>query len=102
MSFVMYSTTWCGYCKRLKSQLADLGISFEEINIEEVPGTAQIVEKVNGGNQTVPTLVFSDGSAMTNPSAKQVQEKNKYVDDANKLTDTELDKRVRKYTKKPK
>ena len=75
MSFVMYSTTWCGYCKRLNSQLADLGISFEEINIEEVAGTAEIVEKVNGGNQTVPTLVFSDGSAMTNPSAKQVQEK---------------------------
>jgi len=75
MSFVMYSTTWCGYCKRLKSQLADLGINFEEVNIEEVPGTAQIVEKVNGGNQTVPTLVFSDGSALTNPSAKQVQEK---------------------------
>ena len=75
MPFVMYSTTWCGYCKRLKSQLADLGISFEEINIEEVSGTAEIVEKVNGGNQTVPTIVFSDGSAMTNPSAKQVQEK---------------------------
>ena len=75
MSFVMYSTSWCGYCKRLKSQLADLDISFEEINIEEVAGTAEIVEKVNGGNQTVPTLVFSDGSAMTNPSAKQVQEK---------------------------
>ena len=71
----MYSTTWCGYCKRLKSQLADLGISFEEINIEAVAGTAQIVEKVNGGNQTVPTLVFSDGSGMTNPSARQVQEK---------------------------
>ena len=75
MSFVMYSTTWCGYCKRLKTQLGDLGISFEEINIEEVAGTAEIVERVNGGNQTVPTLVFSDGSAMTNPSAKQVQEK---------------------------
>jgi mycoredoxin len=75
MSFVMYSTPWCGYCKRLKSQLADLGISFDEINIEEIPGSAEIVEKVNGGNQTVPTLVFSDGSAMTNPSAKQVQEK---------------------------
>ena len=34
-----------------------------------------IVEKVNGGNRTVPTLVFSDGTAMTNPSAKQVVEK---------------------------
>jgi mycoredoxin len=75
MSFVMYSTSWCGYCKRLKSQLAELEITFEEINIEEVPGTAEIVEKVNGGNRTVPTLVFSDGSAMTNPSAKEVKAK---------------------------
>ena len=75
MSFIMYSTSWCGYCKRLKSQLSDLGVSFEEINIEEVEGTAAIVEKVNGGNRTVPTLVFSDGSAMTNPSAKQVVDK---------------------------
>ena len=75
MSFTMYTTSWCGYCKRLKSQLNDLGITFDEVNIEEVPGTAEIVEKVNNGNQTVPTLVFSDGTAMTNPSAKQVQEK---------------------------
>jgi mycoredoxin len=75
MSFVMYSTTWCGYCKSLKRELARLEITFEEINIEEVEGTAEIVEKVNGGNRTVPTLVFSDGSAMTNPSAKQVVEK---------------------------
>ena len=52
-----------------------MNISFQEINIEEVEGTAEIVEKVNNGNRTVPTLVFSDGSAMTNPSAKQVQEK---------------------------
>ena len=35
-------------------------------------------------------------------AAKQIQEKNKYVDEANKLSDDELDKRVRKYTKKPK
>ena len=75
MSFVMYSTTWCGYCKRLKNQLARMDISFQEINIEEVEGSAEIVEKVNNGNRTVPTLVFSDGSAMTNPSAQQVADK---------------------------
>lgn len=75
MSFTMYTTEWCGYCKRLKNQLNEIGITFDEVNIEEVPGTAEIVEKVNGGNRTVPTLVFSDGAAMTNPSAKQVQEK---------------------------
>jgi mycoredoxin len=52
-----------------------MNISFQEINIEEVEGTAEIVEKVNNGNRTVPTLVFSDGSAMTNPSAQQVADK---------------------------
>jgi len=75
MSFVMYSTTWCGYCKRLKNQLARMDILFEEINIEEVEGSAEIVEKVNNGNRTVPTLVFSDGSAMTNPYEQQVDDK---------------------------
>jgi len=75
MSFVMYSTSWCGYCKRLKNQLVRMNISFQEVNIEEVEGTAEIVEKVNNGNRTVPTLVFSDGSAMTNPSAAQVESK---------------------------
>jgi len=55
--------------------LGRLGVTFEEINIEEVPGTAEIVEKINAGNQVVPTLVFSDGTAMTNPSANAVVEK---------------------------
>jgi len=72
---VMYTTTWCGYCKRLKRMMQDDGIVFDEVDIEQVPGTAEIVEKVNNGNQTVPTLVFSDGTAMTNPSLAKVKEK---------------------------
>ena len=68
----MYTTTWCGYCKRLKSQLGEAGIAFSEINIEEDPASAKLVEQVNGGNQTVPTLVYSDGSAATNPSIRTV------------------------------
>ncbi len=71
----MYSTQWCGYCKRLKKMMQDAGITFAEVDIEQVPGTAEIVEKVNNGNRTVPTLVFSDGTAMTNPSLTKVQEK---------------------------
>lgn len=67
-SVVMYSTTWCGYCKRLKTQLDSAGIGYEEINVEEVPGTAEYVESVNGGNRVVPTVVFPDGTSLTNPS----------------------------------
>ena len=71
----MYTTTWCGFCKNLKRQLGKAGIEVNEVDIELDPEAAKFVEIVNGGNQTVPTLVFSDGSAMTNPSAAQVQKK---------------------------
>ncbi len=74
-SFTLYSTSWCGYCHRLKSQLSREGIEFTEIDIERDPASAEIVEKANGGNQTVPTLVFADGSALTNPSVAQVKDK---------------------------
>jgi mycoredoxin len=68
----IYSTTWCGYCRRLKSQLEREGIDFLEIDIEQQPEAAEYVESVNGGNQTVPTVVFPDGSAATNPSLAEV------------------------------
>ena len=71
----MYSTQWCGYCHRLKSQLDREGISYLEVDIEQEPEAAFVVEQVNGGNQTVPTLVFPDGSALTNPSVAQVRAK---------------------------
>ncbi len=73
--FVMFSTDWCGYCKRLKSQLNENGISFREINVEQEMDYAAFVEKVNGGNRVVPTLLFSDGAALTNPSVIAVKEK---------------------------
>ncbi|ALV45568.1 NrdH-redoxin [Arthrobacter alpinus] len=72
-TITMFSTTWCGYCKRLKKQLDASGIGYTEINIEDVAGTAELVESLNGGNQTVPTVLFPDGSAATNPSLKDVQ-----------------------------
>jgi len=50
-------------------------VAFDEIDIERQPEAAEIVERVNRGNQTVPTLMFSDGSALTNPSVRQVTEK---------------------------
>jgi len=74
-SITMYSTTWCGYCRRLKSQMEREGIAYTEVNIEQDPAAAQFVESVNGGNQTVPTVLFADGSALTNPSLAQVKEK---------------------------
>lgn len=71
----MYTTNWCGYCVRLKAGLEREGIAYTEVNIEQEPDAAELVMRVNGGNQTVPTLVFPDGSALTNPTVRQVKEK---------------------------
>jgi len=75
----MYSTSWCGYCHRLKSQMDREGIAYNEINIEQDPESAAFVEKANGGNQTVPTVrvVPTQGGSevvMTNPSLAQVKQ----------------------------
>ena len=69
----MFSTSWCGYCSRLKSDLTRAGIGYTEVNIENVEGTAELVASLNGGNQTVPTVLFADGSSATNPSLAEVQ-----------------------------
>jgi mycoredoxin len=74
-TMTMYSTPWCGYCKRLKTQLDREGIIFREVDIEAEPEAADIVMAANNGNQTVPTVVFADGSALANPSVAQIKDK---------------------------
>lgn len=74
-SVTMFTTSWCGYCARLKSQLTREGVPFTEIDIERHPEHVELVERVNGGNRTVPTVLFPDGSAATNPSLAQVHDR---------------------------
>ncbi|WP_026925074.1 mycoredoxin [Glycomyces arizonensis] len=73
----MYSTTWCGYCKRLKIGLDREGVLYKEVNIEDDPEAAEWVMGVNGGNQTVPTVRGTAPSgeefALTNPSVSQIK-----------------------------
>ena len=71
----MYSTPWCGYCHRLRGQLDREGISYTVIDIADDPSAAEIVMTINRGNQTVPTVLFDDGSALTNPSLAQIKAK---------------------------
>jgi mycoredoxin len=71
----MYSTPWCGYCHRLAGQLDREGIPFTVIDIEQQPDAAAYVREVNNGYETVPTVVFPDGTALTNPSVAQVRDR---------------------------
>ena len=68
----VYSTAWCGYCHRLAKQLDRAGVEYAYVDIEQDPQATELVMQVNGGNRTVPTVVFADGSALTNPSVADV------------------------------
>jgi mycoredoxin len=74
-TITMFSTTWCGYCRRLKTLLDREGIAYTEVNIEQDGDAATFVEQANGGNQTVPTVLYPDGSVETNPSLAQVKDR---------------------------
>ncbi|MEO7448663.1 MAG: mycoredoxin [Humibacillus sp.] len=72
-SVTMFTTSWCGFCARLSSQLEREGLPFTTVDIEVEPGHVDFVESVNRGNRTVPTVLFADGSTATNPSLAEVR-----------------------------
>ncbi|AKN17891.1 mycoredoxin Mrx1 [Mycobacterium haemophilum] len=74
-ALTIYTTSWCGFCVRLKTALKANGISYDEVDIDHDASAAEFVGSVNGGNRTVPTVKFADGSTLTNPSAGAVQAK---------------------------
>lgn len=71
----MYATAWCGDCWRAKRYLDGEGIAYEYIDINEHPEGANVVEKHNQGNRSVPTIVFPDGSVLVEPSTRELAAK---------------------------
>ncbi len=70
---IVYSTRWCGHCHRLTRQLRREGIAYIQVDIEEQPAAAEVVIRANNGAQTVPTVVFPDGTALGNPTMARVK-----------------------------
>ncbi|ABY35039.1 MAG TPA: glutaredoxin-like protein [Chloroflexus aurantiacus] len=74
-SIVVYGTNWCPDCRRAQRVLDQHGVPYTYINIEHDPAAAEFVIKVNNGNQSVPTIVFPDGSILVEPSNHLLQTK---------------------------
>ena len=71
----MYSTTWCGDCRRAKRVFAALGVPYIEINIEEDEAAEALVEQINDGMHSVPTILFPDGTVLVEPRYDQLEAK---------------------------
>jgi glutaredoxin-like protein len=71
----MYSAEWCGDCRRSKRLLAELGVEYTLIDVESDPSAAAKVMEINGGMQSIPVIVFSDGTHLTEPSDNDLKAK---------------------------
>ena len=69
----VYSTTWCGHCKRLLRQLREADIAFQLVDLDQQPEYGRRIEAKTGGYRTVPTLDIG-GDLFVNPSIDEVQE----------------------------
>jgi len=72
---VMFTTAWCGDCRRAKRIFDALGVPYAEIDIDREPAAAQTVMRLNHGNRSVPTIVFPDGSRLVEPSNAALEAK---------------------------
>ncbi len=68
----MYTTSWCPDCRASKRFLASKGIPFTEVDIEAQPAAAEVVRKLNGGAQRVPTIVIDGGPTLAEPSDREL------------------------------
>jgi mycoredoxin len=65
---IMYSTSWCGDCRRAKRIFGDFNVPYVEVNIEQDEDAAELVQSLNNGMRSVPTILFPDGSVLVEPS----------------------------------
>jgi glutaredoxin-like protein len=71
----MYGADWCGDCRRSKRLLAELDVQVNHIDVEADLSAADKVKEINGGAQSIPVLVFSDGTHLTEPSDNELKAK---------------------------
>jgi mycoredoxin len=71
----VYGTAWCPDCSRAKQIFKRHNIQYDWIDIEKDPTAADYVVKVNGGNRSVPTIVFPDGSILVEPGNAELEKK---------------------------
>jgi mycoredoxin len=72
---VVYSTSWCPYSRMLIDDLDSAGIGYREVDVDRDAEAGELVKSLNNGNRTVPTVVFADGSSLTNPPVEAVLER---------------------------
>ena len=71
----MYGADWCGDCRRSKRIFEELDVQVNHIDVEIDESAAVKVQEINGGAKSIPVIVFSDGTHLTEPSDNDLKAK---------------------------
>lgn len=71
-AITVYSTTWCGDCRRSKRLLDAHGVAYTEVNIEQNRDAMHEVLRLANGKRSVPTIVLADGTVLIEPSDREL------------------------------
>ena len=71
----VYGASWCGDCRRAKKFLGDQRVSYEWFDIEQDPSLIPLIQELNDGKNIIPTIVFPDGSFLSEPSDEDLANK---------------------------
>ena len=75
MSITMYAADWCGDCRRSKRLMDSLGVKYDVIDVEKDASAAEKVKEINNGMQSIPVIIFPDGTHLTEPSDPELKAK---------------------------
>ena len=71
----IYGTRWCGDCSRSKRLMDKYSVTYNWTDIDEHPEFQDLVKSINNGRNVVPTIVFPDGSSLSQPSDSELMKK---------------------------
>ena len=74
-NIIVYGADWCGDCHRAKKFLIDQNIPFVWVNTDENKEAEEFVKQKNNGKRIIPTIIFSDGSFLVEPTNEELAEK---------------------------
>lgn len=74
-AITVIGASWCPDCRRAKAFLADQRVAYDWVDLEAHPEVTDVVERVNNGARAIPTIIFPDGSHLTEPGNDELADK---------------------------
>jgi len=72
---IFYGVSWCGDCRRARQVFAEKSVEFVDIDIDQDEKASEFVKQLNRGYKSVPTIVFPDGTTLTEPDGETLSRK---------------------------